>query len=201
MLLVICKTKQGGKTQQRVLRRKTFFRRTGQAETSGGLQGNVGQQAVETVPDAGMAFVEQIDKVRIFQRILSGIFPVESGYDMHQLLISNLFRYTDQRQRIVQNQIAKGEEKRLRNRRARVDNAAGLFVFGPGIRTIRLMLESGGVLKLVSNSGIEADMLDLEVECQHLKRDFSTFVLNYKQVSVTQEGLKIDSDGTGVEAK
>lgn len=63
---------------------------------------------------------------------------------MHQFTISNLFRYTDQRQRIVQNQIAKGEEKRLRNRRTRVDNAAGLFVFGPGIRTIRLMLESGG---------------------------------------------------------
>lgn len=144
MLLVICKTKQDGKTQQHALRRKTFFRRTGQAETSGGLQGNVGQHVVEAVSDAGMAFVEQIDKVRIFQRILSGIFPVESGYDMHQFTISNLFRYTDQRQRIVQNQIAKGEEKRLRNRRARVDNAAGLFVFGPGIRTIRLMLESGG---------------------------------------------------------
>ena len=61
--------------------------------------------------------------------------------------------------------------------------------------------KAGGVLKLVFNSGIGADMLDLEVECQHLKRDFSTFVLNYKQVSVTQEGLKIDSDGTGVEAK
>ena len=45
-----------------------------------------------------MAFIDHVDEVRIFQRILSRIFLIESGYDAHQFTISYLFRNTDQRQ-------------------------------------------------------------------------------------------------------
>ena len=54
---------------------------------------------VKLIPNSCMAFIDYVNEVHIFQRILSRILLIESGYDAHQFIISYLFRNTDQRQR------------------------------------------------------------------------------------------------------